>query len=77
MFKKIDHIHNKRSQVTYELRIIKKKTVMSVVAVRDIKTTYEISRNSWQGDPCVPRQFMWDGLNCSNTDTSTPRITYL
>ncbi|KAG7538577.1 Protein kinase-like domain superfamily, partial [Arabidopsis suecica] len=48
-----------------------------VVAVRDIKTTYEISRNSWQGDPCVPRQFMWDGLNCSNTDTSTPRITYL
>jgi len=51
---------------------------MSVVAVQNIKTTYEISRNSWQGDPCVPRQFMWEGLNCSDTDMSTrPRITSL
>ncbi|OAO96215.1 hypothetical protein AXX17_AT5G59050 [Arabidopsis thaliana] len=49
-----------------------------VVAVQNIKTTYEISRNSWQGDPCVPRQFMWEGLNCSDTDMSTPpKITSL
>ncbi|KAL0843541.1 hypothetical protein Bca101_016786 [Brassica carinata] len=49
-----------------------------VAAVQNIKTTYGISRISWQGDPCVPQQLMWDGLNCRNTDVSTPpRITYL
>ncbi|VVB16611.1 unnamed protein product [Arabis nemorensis] len=49
-----------------------------VIAVQNIKATYEISKISWQGDPCVPQQFMWDGLNCSNTDMATPpRITYL
>ncbi|KAF2612465.1 hypothetical protein F2Q70_00007796 [Brassica cretica] len=49
-----------------------------VAAVQHIKATYGISRISWQGDPCVPQQFMWDGLNCRNTDVSTPpRITYL
>ncbi|KFK27494.1 hypothetical protein AALP_AA8G390100 [Arabis alpina] len=49
-----------------------------VVAVQNIKATSGISRISWQGDPCVPQRFMWDGLNCSNKDMSTPpRITYL
>ncbi|XP_013716591.2 probable LRR receptor-like serine/threonine-protein kinase At5g59680 isoform X2 [Brassica napus] len=49
-----------------------------VVSMQNIKTTYGISRISWQGDPCVPQRLMWDGLNCSNTDMSTPpRITYL
>ncbi|KFK27491.1 hypothetical protein AALP_AA8G390000 [Arabis alpina] len=49
-----------------------------VVAVQNIKAAYRISKISWQGDPCVPQQFMWDRLNCSNTDMSTPpRITYL
>ncbi|XP_033137973.1 probable LRR receptor-like serine/threonine-protein kinase At5g59680 isoform X3 [Brassica rapa] len=51
---------------------------MSVIAVQNIKTTYGISRISWQGDPCVPQQFIWDGLNCSNTDITTPpRIIHL
>ncbi|KAL0887220.1 hypothetical protein Bca101_011203 [Brassica carinata] len=51
---------------------------IDVIAVQNIKTTYGISRISWQGDPCVPQQFMWDGLNCSNTDMSTPpTITHL
>ncbi|CAH8297290.1 unnamed protein product [Eruca vesicaria subsp. sativa] len=49
-----------------------------VIAVQNIKTTYGISRSSWQGDPCVPQQFTWNGLNCSNTDISTPpRITHI
>ncbi|CAF1770725.1 unnamed protein product [Brassica napus] len=49
-----------------------------VFAVQNIKTTYGISRISWQGDPCVPQQFIWDGLSCSNTDMATPpRITHL
>ncbi|CAF2334974.1 unnamed protein product [Brassica napus] len=51
---------------------------IDVIAVQNIKTTYGISRISWQGDPCVPQQFIWDGLNCSNTDITTPpRIIHL
>ncbi|KAL1208516.1 putative LRR receptor-like serine/threonine-protein kinase [Cardamine amara subsp. amara] len=49
-----------------------------VAAVKTIEASYGLSRINWQGDPCFPIQFMWDGLNCSNTDISTPpRITTL
>lgn len=47
---------------------------MAVVAIKNIKTTYGVSRISWQGDPCVPRQFLWNGLHCNDTDASTPPI---
>ncbi|XP_050285817.1 probable LRR receptor-like serine/threonine-protein kinase At1g05700 [Quercus robur] len=30
----------------------------------EIKTLYKLTRN-WQGDPCVPREYSWDGLHCS------------
>ncbi|XP_023638432.1 putative receptor-like protein kinase At3g46340 isoform X1 [Capsella rubella] len=49
-----------------------------VSAMKNIKATYGLSRISWQGDPCVPRQFSWDGLICNDTNVSTPpRITSL
>ncbi|CAE6075304.1 unnamed protein product [Arabidopsis arenosa] len=49
-----------------------------VVAIKNIKAIYGLARATWQGDPCVPRQFLWNGLNCNNTETSTPpRITSL
>ncbi|KAL9814882.1 putative LRR receptor-like serine/threonine-protein kinaseRLK-Pelle-LRR-I-1 family [Arabidopsis thaliana] len=49
-----------------------------VSAVKSIQASYELSRINWQSDPCVPQQFMWDGLNCSITDITTPpRITTL
>ncbi|XP_013618867.1 PREDICTED: probable LRR receptor-like serine/threonine-protein kinase PAM74 isoform X8 [Brassica oleracea var. oleracea] len=49
-----------------------------VVAIKNIEGAYELSRITWQGDPCVPQQYAWDGLNCSNTESSTPpRITSL
>ncbi|CAL9247440.1 unnamed protein product [Arabidopsis halleri] len=49
-----------------------------VIAIKNIRAVYGVNKISWQGDPCVPRQFLWDGLNCSNTDKSTPsRITSL
>ncbi|KAG4400217.1 hypothetical protein GLYMA_07G014001v4 [Glycine max] len=35
-----------------------------------------ISRLNWQGDPCVPKQYAWDGLICSSYHT-IPRITSL
>ncbi|KAL0824134.1 hypothetical protein Bca101_047811 [Brassica carinata] len=49
-----------------------------VAAIKNIEAKYGLSRIAWQGDPCVPRQFLWGGLNCSNTDMSiSPRITSL
>ncbi|CAA7036745.1 unnamed protein product [Microthlaspi erraticum] len=50
-----------------------------VIAIKNIRATYGVKRISWQGDPCVPRKFLWEGLNCTeSTDTYTvPRITSL
>ncbi|KAL0647079.1 hypothetical protein Bca4012_045370 [Brassica carinata] len=49
-----------------------------VGAIKNIAATYALNRISWKGDPCVPQQFRWDGLNCNNTDMSMPpRITTL
>ncbi|XP_024009528.1 putative receptor-like protein kinase At3g46340 isoform X2 [Eutrema salsugineum] len=45
---------------------------MLVLTVRNIKATYGLNRITWQGDPCVPKQFLWDGLICNIVDTSTP-----
>ena len=33
-------------------------------AIKNIKSMYGVTRN-WQGDPCAPTAFSWDGLNCS------------
>ncbi|OAP09295.1 hypothetical protein AXX17_AT2G03390 [Arabidopsis thaliana] len=43
-----------------------------VIAIKNIQNTYGVSKTSWQGDPCVPKRFMWDGLNCNNSYISTP-----
>ncbi|KAF8089131.1 hypothetical protein N665_0517s0018 [Sinapis alba] len=43
-----------------------------VVAIKKIQIAYGLSRVSWQGDPCVPKEYLWAGLNCNNTDSSTP-----
>ncbi|KAH0852465.1 hypothetical protein HID58_094004 [Brassica napus] len=49
-----------------------------VLAIKSIQNTYGLSRISWQGDPCVPIEFLWDGLNCDNSNASEPPIvTYL
>ncbi|WZZ43043.1 hypothetical protein YC2023_039302 [Brassica napus] len=45
-----------------------------VVAIKGIQNTYGLTRITWNGDPCVPKQFMWDGLNCNSLDISTPPI---
>ncbi|KAK4267378.1 hypothetical protein QN277_024165 [Acacia crassicarpa] len=45
-----------------------------VVAIQDIKGAYGIRRISWQGDPCGPMDWIWEGLICNN-NTGTPRIT--
>ncbi|CAD5315269.1 unnamed protein product [Arabidopsis thaliana] len=45
-----------------------------VAGIKNVQDTYGLSRISWQGDPCVPKQLLWDGLNCNNSDISTPPI---
>lgn len=45
-----------------------------VFAIKNIQNTYGVSKINWQGDPCVPKLFIWDGLNCNNSDVSTPPI---
>ncbi|KAK3415637.1 hypothetical protein EUGRSUZ_J02684 [Eucalyptus grandis] len=46
-----------------------------VKAINDIRATYHIKRESWQGDPCIPSNYIWDGLNCSYGNP--PRIISL
>ncbi|KAK9923522.1 hypothetical protein M0R45_031934 [Rubus argutus] len=45
-----------------------------VVAITNIKSTYVVEKN-WQGDPCAPQDYVWEGLNCSSDNP--PRIISL
>jgi len=45
-------------------------------AITTIKSVYGVTRN-WQGDPCAPVDYLWDGLNCSYSKKESPRITTL
>ncbi|KAF8089129.1 hypothetical protein N665_0517s0016 [Sinapis alba] len=45
-----------------------------VFGIQNVQDIYGLNRISWQGDPCVPKQFLWDGINCNISDTSTPPI---
>ncbi|KAG8643352.1 hypothetical protein MANES_11G031075v8 [Manihot esculenta] len=48
-----------------------------VDAMTVIQQMYNINKDdSWQGDPCLPRDYSWAGLNCSY-DTNSPRIISL
>lgn len=51
-------------------------TNVLVNAIMDIKSSYGIGK-SWQGDPCEPVQYSWDGLNCSYKGYDSPIITSL
>ncbi|TKY56172.1 LRR receptor serine/threonine-protein kinase [Spatholobus suberectus] len=46
-----------------------------VDAIWHIKDFYKISKMNWQGDPCEPNNFTWEGVTCSSGDT--PRIISL
>ncbi|WJX86291.1 hypothetical protein P8452_68620 [Trifolium repens] len=47
-----------------------------VDTVTNIKNAYGVARN-WQGDPCVPAKYTWEGLNCSFNGLNSPRIISL
>ncbi|KHN30021.1 Putative leucine-rich repeat receptor-like protein kinase [Glycine soja] len=45
-----------------------------------IKSHYILTssvRKSWQGDPCAPSKYSWNGLNCSNNGYNSPTIIAL
>ncbi|KAK9282041.1 hypothetical protein L1049_004953 [Liquidambar formosana] len=39
-------------------------TDIPVETIMNIKLAYQMTRN-WQGDPCVLRDYLWNGLNCN------------
>ncbi|CAL9039648.1 unnamed protein product [Musa banksii] len=45
-----------------------------VGAMMAIKELYQVKRN-WAGDPCAPKAYTWDGLNCTFSSSGIPRIT--
>ena len=47
-----------------------------VDAMKNIKSMYGVTRN-WQGDPCAPTVFVWDGLNCTSNAYESPTIISL
>ncbi|PQP92355.1 senescence-induced receptor-like serine/threonine-protein kinase [Prunus yedoensis var. nudiflora] len=44
--------------------------------ITNTKSTYRVKRN-WQGDPCAPKEYSWEGLNCSFDGYEPPRIISL
>ncbi|QHN76030.1 putative LRR receptor-like serine/threonine-protein kinase [Arachis hypogaea] len=47
-----------------------------VDAVTNIKRTYKVDSRNWQGDPCAPTTYKWDGVECSSFN-GFQRITSL
>ncbi|KAJ0239109.1 Malectin-like domain-containing protein [Hirschfeldia incana] len=48
-----------------------------VDAMTKIKDKYRVKKN-WQGDPCVPVDYSWEGLDCIHSDNTTkPRVISL
>ncbi|KAL5576866.1 hypothetical protein UlMin_018565 [Ulmus minor] len=45
-------------------------------SIEKVKSTYGLKKN-WHGDPCLPKEFTWEGLNCSYDDLNPPRIISL
>ncbi|KAG4384853.1 hypothetical protein GLYMA_13G353002v4 [Glycine max] len=51
-----------------------------VKAIMGIKSHYILTssvRKSWQGDPCAPSKYSWNGLNRSNNGYNSPTIIAL
>ncbi|KAL6847359.1 hypothetical protein ACP4OV_023212 [Aristida adscensionis] len=45
-------------------------------AMTTVRTKYGLKKN-WMGDPCAPKAFAWDGLNCSSPSSGPAWITAL
>ncbi|CAA0287534.1 unnamed protein product [Arabidopsis thaliana] len=48
-----------------------------VDAMMNIKSAYGVNKIDWEGDPCVPLDYKWSGVNCTYVDNETPKIISL
>ncbi|XP_072967964.1 probable LRR receptor-like serine/threonine-protein kinase At1g05700 [Typha angustifolia] len=46
-----------------------------VEGMMDLKELYHMK--IWQGDPCVPQEFHWEGVTCTFSGSNPPRVTTL
>ncbi|KAI5336908.1 hypothetical protein L3X38_016177 [Prunus dulcis] len=46
-------------------------------AITNIKLAYQIKKINWQGDPCSPQVYSWDGLKCIYPTNASARIISL
>ncbi|KAG7594895.1 Leucine-rich repeat [Arabidopsis thaliana x Arabidopsis arenosa] len=49
----------------------------SVDAIDRIKSRWGREKIDWEGDPCVPHEYMWNGLKCKYKHNKHPRIVSL
>ncbi|KAL3521398.1 hypothetical protein ACH5RR_019547 [Cinchona calisaya] len=53
---------------------------IDVWSIVNIKSTYGVNNRNWQGDPCLPKEYIWQGLDCIINDknqSDPPRIKSL
>ncbi|CDP05358.1 unnamed protein product [Coffea canephora] len=53
---------------------------IDVWSILNIKSTYGVNNRNWQGDPCLPAAYVWQGLDClinTNNKSDPPRIKSL
>ncbi|KAG7600295.1 Leucine-rich repeat [Arabidopsis suecica] len=48
-----------------------------VDAMMNIKSAYSVNKIDWEGDPCVPLDYRWSGVNCTYIDNEQPKIISL
>ncbi|XP_050381640.1 probable LRR receptor-like serine/threonine-protein kinase At1g05700 [Argentina anserina] len=65
----------------YEIYMTKEFLVLEtnqqdVEAITNLKSTYQITKN-WQGDPCNPQVYLWEGVACSYPVNNSSRIISL
>ena len=58
------------------LKIFLSNLWKAVEAILDIKSTYQLKRN-WMGDPCVPKNYSWEGLACNYPLSDFPTVLSL
>ncbi|KAF7081854.1 hypothetical protein CFC21_085759 [Triticum aestivum] len=43
--------------------------------MKEVKNHYNLTRVNWNGDPCSPREYSWEGLTCDYSESNqNPRI---
>ncbi|KAG5415858.1 hypothetical protein IGI04_003425 [Brassica rapa subsp. trilocularis] len=82
---------NANGQCTFSLQKTASSTLPPLLNAMEVYTVNSLSQNEtdtkeenvsgsatdWQGDPCVPRDYMWSGVNCSYIDSEQPKIISL